>query len=151
MTQATETEPDYTPYAHKAPTALQERFPEWLTSKTGYDPSAAKSKQEAFEAGVRLSVALRMDYQASPENREATEKERAARAAEVAARQAARQQAAPAAAPAAASEEAPEAPARGRGRRAAAAPPAPVAETPAPPEAPKPRGRRRGSAAPAAF
>lgn len=64
-------EVDYTTYADKPATDLQERFAEWITDKTEYDPSAAKTKQAAFEDGVRLSVFLRIPFQKSPENQEA--------------------------------------------------------------------------------
>lgn len=72
------TEEDFTKYKDKEPTELQARFAPWLVEKTGYDPAVAKTKQAAFEAGVRLAVALRIPFQASPENREATEARRLA-------------------------------------------------------------------------
>ena len=68
-----ETSPDLSAYLEKEPTDLQARFAEWLKDEeiVGYDPSKAKNKEEAFNEGVRLAVALRMTFQASPENREA--------------------------------------------------------------------------------
>jgi len=80
--EATEEERDYTVYLEKAPTDLQKRFAEWLMDEdiVGYDPSKAKTKQEAFEEGVRLATAMRMVFQASPENRAANEERKAARA-----------------------------------------------------------------------
>lgn len=72
-------EMDLTPYATKAPTSLQRRFAEWIPDATGININGFKTKQEAFNEGVRLAVALRMIFQASPENREATAAERAAR------------------------------------------------------------------------
>lgn len=73
-------EGDFTRYASLAPTPLQERFGPWIMEKTGYDPATAKSKQEAFLAGVRLAVALRIPFQASPENKSAAAQLRAERA-----------------------------------------------------------------------
>ena len=139
MTQAEiEPEPDYTVYRTKRPTPLQERFPEWITDKTGYDPSAAKSKQEAFEEGVRLATSLRMQFQASPENREATARLRAAREAAAAAEP----ETTPAPVPVPAT----------RGRKPKAAPaPAESPATPAPASAPRGRRRATAAAAPAAF
>lgn len=77
-------EKDYTEYADKPATDLQERFVPWLLDKTGYNPATAKTKADAFAAGVRLSVYLRIPFQASPENREATLTARQARAEEAA-------------------------------------------------------------------
>jgi hypothetical protein len=78
---AAETEPDYTAYANKPPTDLQERFAAWIPEVTEYDPSSAKTKQEAFEEGVRLGTALRMEFQRSPENQELLKEKKAAAAA----------------------------------------------------------------------
>lgn len=75
----TATEVDYTGYATKPPTSLQARFPDWLFEKTGITFGTVK-EEKAFREGVRLATALRMEFQASPENREATAKERAERA-----------------------------------------------------------------------
>jgi hypothetical protein len=72
-------EPDYSIYLDKEPTDLQERFVPWLIEKVGYDPNGAKTKAAAFAAGVRLAVSLRIPFQASPENREATEQRRVQR------------------------------------------------------------------------
>lgn len=70
MTDVAETEPDYKSYLDKAPTILQERFAGWLQGdEVGYNPAGAKTKQAAFEEGVRLAVALRMLFQASDFNR----------------------------------------------------------------------------------
>lgn len=78
---AAETEPDYTAYADKAPTDLQERFAAWIPEVTEYDPSSAKTKVEAFNEGVRLGTALRMEFQRSPENQELLKEKKAAAAA----------------------------------------------------------------------
>lgn len=72
---------DYTSYADKAPTSLQERFTKWILEVTGYEPD----DMDSFEAGVRLGVALRMAFQASPENQKVLE-ENKAKAAEKAAK-----------------------------------------------------------------
>lgn len=69
---------DYSTYLDKKPTDLQERFALWIVEQTGLDVTALKSKQVAFEEGVRLGVALRMKFQASPENQEALEAQRQA-------------------------------------------------------------------------
>lgn len=71
---------DYTYPLGQPPTPLQARMGEWLMSEAvGYDPNAAKSKREAFLEGVRLCIALRIPYQASDHNKEATAQERADR------------------------------------------------------------------------
>jgi hypothetical protein len=57
-------------YLDKAPTALQRRFADYIVSEVGYNPATAKSKQEAFEEGVRIATATRMVFQASTFNRE---------------------------------------------------------------------------------
>ncbi len=67
-------------YLEKPATALQERFAEWIKAEVGYDPSAAKSKAEAFAEGVRLATATRMVFQASDSNREANSEARKANA-----------------------------------------------------------------------
>lgn len=67
---------DYTAYADKQPTDLQARFTEWILDKTEVDPAGFKTKQAAFEAGARLAVALRMKFQASPENQAVLEERR---------------------------------------------------------------------------
>lgn len=73
MAKKTEEERDLTAYLDKKPTDLQERFAEWLMDEdiVGYDPAKAKTKEEAFREGVRLATAMRMVFQASPENQEA--------------------------------------------------------------------------------
>lgn len=76
-----ELEPDYTVALDKAPTSLQSRFADFLISdEVGYSPASAKTKEEAFREGVRLAVALRIPFQASTTNKEATELERQERA-----------------------------------------------------------------------
>lgn len=82
MAKTTE-EIDLSAYLEKEATDLQSRFAEWLMENVGYDPSKAKTKQEAFEEGVRLATAMRMIFQASPENREANAARKAAKAEEV--------------------------------------------------------------------
>lgn len=84
-TAAETEEVDYTPYATKPATDLQGRFAAWIPEATGYDPSGEKTKQAAFEAGVRLGTALRMQFQASPENQEVLEERKKAAAAKKAA------------------------------------------------------------------
>jgi hypothetical protein len=78
MAETEAKERDLTTYAEKAPTDLQSRFAEWIPDQTGYNPNSAKTKAEAFNAGVRLATALRMVFQASPENQAALEQARAA-------------------------------------------------------------------------
>jgi hypothetical protein len=82
MTDAVETEElDYSYPLGQDPTPLQDRFASWIMSDAvGYAPSAAKTKEEAFREGVRLGVALRIPYQASDHNKEATAAEREERA-----------------------------------------------------------------------
>lgn len=63
-------EMDLEVYLTKAATDLQERFADWLKDTVGYDPSKAKTKDEAFNEGVRLATALRMAFQRSDENQE---------------------------------------------------------------------------------
>jgi hypothetical protein len=118
-------EVDYTIYKDKAPTKLQARFPDWLIEKVGVT-FGTKKEEQAFREGVRLATALRMEFQASPENRAATEQERAERAASKATAPAPE----PTPAPAKAAKAAKAAPAakatptgrgRGRARPAAAA------------------------------
>jgi hypothetical protein len=70
-------EPDYTVYADKEPTDLQSRFGEWVIDKTGIEFST-KKEEAAFKEGVRLGTALRMQFQASPENQEVLEARKAA-------------------------------------------------------------------------
>lgn len=83
MTNAPETEEiDYTYALGQEPTSLQRRFADFILSEeVGYDVSKAKSKEEAFREGVRMAVQLRIPFQASAINREATEQERLERAA----------------------------------------------------------------------
>lgn len=59
----------YTEYADKKATPLQDFFGPWIKQQTGYDPNAAESQEQAFLDGVRLAVFLRMEFQASPENK----------------------------------------------------------------------------------
>ena len=116
---------DYTEFRDKPATPLQAHFAEWITEQLEIDPQTAyKTKAAAFTDGVRLGTALRMQFQASPENRAATAERRAEREA---ARLAAKAEVKP------------------RGRRAAA----PEAEEPEPEqqEAPKPRRGRPAKAA----
>lgn len=117
-----EPEVDYPAYLNKPPTDLQERFPDFIIDKVGYDPQSAKTKDEAFRQGVRLAVALRMSFQASPENREATQARRQERAAQ-----------------AEVVQEETAAPTKRAAKKAAAAPPPPA-------PAPAKRGGRRAKA-----
>lgn len=75
-------EVDYTVYNEKEPTDLQERFGEWITDKLELE-FGTKKEQAAFLNGVRLATALRMHFQASPENQEVIAERKAARAEEV--------------------------------------------------------------------
>lgn len=122
-------------YLNKPATPLHERFVTWIQDAVGYDASAAKSKQQAFEDGVRIATATRMVFQASTFNREETAKARAAREAATAAAPAVEKAPAAAAAPKAA-----KAPKK--------ASPTPPAATPAvAPAAPARRPARRAPAA----
>lgn len=78
-----ELEPDYTYALGKEATSLQRRFADFIISdEVGYSPASAKTKEEAFREGVRMAVALRIPFQASTTNREATAEERETRNAE---------------------------------------------------------------------
>jgi hypothetical protein len=68
--RAAETEEDYAKYADKAPTDLQARFADWVLDKTGVT-FTTKKEETAYREGIRLAVALRMKFQASPENQAA--------------------------------------------------------------------------------
>lgn len=69
-------EVDYTKYADKAPTDLQERFSDWLLEQVGLE-FGTKKEEIAFREGVRLATALRMPFQRSPENQEVLASRRA--------------------------------------------------------------------------
>jgi outer membrane biosynthesis protein TonB len=128
---------DFTDYAGKSATALQARFAEWLMGEqVGYDPAKAKTKSEAFAEGVRLAVALRIPFQASPFNREANAASRAEAAKAREERAAAEPEEAPKPAPVAK-----KAPAKKAAAKAApaAAPVETAEETPAPKAKPAPR------------
>lgn len=71
---------DYTKYLDKEPTDLQERFGAWLIDKVGVK-FGTKKEEAAFLEGVRLATALRMPFQRSPENQEASPMVRANRTA----------------------------------------------------------------------
>lgn len=137
MTTEETAEPDYTKYLDKAPTELQERFAIWVQEKTGFEANGCKTKQEAFEQGVRLGVALRMAFQASPENREAHAQRRAERAQAAAATPEADETAAPAA--------------PRRGAKAAKSAVAPAPPAPAAPAKRAGRGARKATTAGAPF
>lgn len=147
MPKNTETEAesaavDYTTYASKAPTDLQSRFAEWIVEKVEIDPATFKTKQQAFEEGVRLAVALRIPFQASPENQ-------AVRAEAARAREAAASEAAPAPA-----KPAKAAPVKATKAAAAKAQPARTEVSEAAAAAPKGtarRGRKATAASTAAF
>jgi len=68
-------EPDYAVYSNRTPTSLQRRFGDWLIDKLEVE-FKSKVAEESFREGVRLAVALRIPFQASPENREDTARER---------------------------------------------------------------------------
>lgn len=73
--EAMDKEKDYTTYADKDATDLQSRLNDWILEKTGYEPE----DEDSFFAGVRLATALRMDFQASPENQKVLAERRAAK------------------------------------------------------------------------
>lgn len=120
-------------YLNKPATPLHDRFGIWIKEEVGYNPSTAKTKEEAFQAGVRLATATRMVFQASDFNRAETAKLREAREAELATAPTPAPKAAPAPKPAKVAKP-----------KASAAVPA----APAPAEAPKPARRpaRRAAA-----
>lgn len=77
-------EVDYSNYRDKAPTDLQTRFADWLIDKVepvAHDEEGNEVDLDlpSFEEGVRLGVALRMVFQASPENQAVLAENRAAR------------------------------------------------------------------------
>jgi hypothetical protein len=72
--------PQYADALTKEATDLQERMAVWIVDKTGIDLDGM-SPQEAFDVAVKLTVALRMIFQASPENKADTAARRAAKAA----------------------------------------------------------------------
>lgn len=59
--------PPLAAYQEKEPTELHVKFAEWITEKTGY---------EVDLKSVQLATALRMPFQASPENQEHLEERR---------------------------------------------------------------------------
>lgn len=59
---------DLSVYATKEPTSLHKHYAQWIEEKTGIRPS---------DKDVQLAVALYADFQASPENKERQEKEKA--------------------------------------------------------------------------
>lgn len=120
-------------YLNKPATALHDRFGIWIKEEVGYNPSTAKTKDEAFLAGVRIATATRMVFQASDFNRAETAKLRAEREAAVAAAPVTEPKAAPAPKPAKTAKP----------KASAAVPAAPAAEAPKP-------ARRPARRAPAA-
>lgn len=70
-------ERDYSAYKHQPPTDLQSRFADWLIEKLDLEFTSGAA-EKGFREGVRLAVALRIPFQASPEN----QAHRAQRAAE---------------------------------------------------------------------
>lgn len=70
-------------YNGKASTAVQTRYADWLIEKLEIEFTGSKKEAEAKEAlfreTVRVSTALRMIFQASPENQEAREEGKAER------------------------------------------------------------------------
>lgn len=61
---------DFTVWATKPATDLQKRFGPWILDKVGIE-FGTKKELDAFLEGVRLSTALRIPFQASPENQAA--------------------------------------------------------------------------------
>jgi outer membrane biosynthesis protein TonB len=75
---------DYSGYRDKPATDLQERMADWVLEQV--DPIAhdengdeVELDVDSFKEGIRLGVALRMQFQASPENQEVLAANRAAR------------------------------------------------------------------------
>ena len=68
---------DFGKYAAKEATSLQTRFADWLIDKCEVE-FATKRDEATFRNAVRLSVSLRIPFQASDENKEATAREREA-------------------------------------------------------------------------
>lgn len=66
MTSAEETG-DYTGYADKPATDMQQRFIDWTKEKLALT-FTSKKEEAAFDEGMRLGTALRMPFQRSPEN-----------------------------------------------------------------------------------
>jgi hypothetical protein len=144
---------DFDAWLEKGATAKQVQFGEFVADKADLANHFKTAKEvEAAKLGVQLALKWRMLFQRSPENHEATNEAREARAQEAAARptrkRAAQSEDAEPETPrrrgrpakAAAAEEAPAAPVR-RGRRAAAAA-TPATET----KAPAKPGRRPAAA-----
>jgi hypothetical protein len=65
-----EKEYDYASYAGKPPSDLQKRMADFVIAKCGIEFSS-KKEEAAFRDGLRLGVALRIQFQASPENQAA--------------------------------------------------------------------------------
>lgn len=61
---------DYTGYPGKAASDLQVRFAAWTKDKCGLT-FATKKEEAAYDLGLKLGVALRIEFQASPENQAA--------------------------------------------------------------------------------
>jgi hypothetical protein len=66
-------------YKDKEATAVQTRYADWLVEKLEIEFPNAKA-QAAFYEAIRIGTALRMIFQASPENQEARQEARAERA-----------------------------------------------------------------------
>lgn len=146
----------YDKYLTAKPTALMDHIEQWIKDMTGFDPSQARTKADAFAMGVRLTVALRNHHQESEENQTrlaenrqaANERDKAAiakREARLSMGVAPRGRLPKTVAEDKAAEPAPEPKRRGRPKKEAQPAPEPVAEeTPAP----KRRGRPRKVTAP---
>lgn len=65
-------------YKDKATSPTQERFADWMIEKLEIDFPNGKA-EAAFSEAVRLATALRMIFQASPENQDAREEARSER------------------------------------------------------------------------
>jgi hypothetical protein len=77
-------EQDFTKYRDKEPTDLQSRMVDWVVEKVGMDEKLDLDDEDielAFAEGVRLGVAMRMKFQASPENQAVLKEQKANRAA----------------------------------------------------------------------
>lgn len=114
--KAAEADTDFTVWATKPATDLQKRFGPWILDKVGIE-FGTKKELDAFLEGVRLSTALRIPFQASPEN-QAARAEKAAEEKPVKATKAAASKLTKATTSAAVEEPTP-APAKAAGRKAA--------------------------------
>jgi len=88
--EETDEELDYSDYKDKPATDLQARFAVWVKEQLGLEFSS-KKEEAAFDEGIRLGTALRIQFQQSPEN----QADKAEKAEQRAAKKAAAAEAAP--------------------------------------------------------